>query len=101
MNQLKLKIALTALGWVGIAGTSFAQTWGSWGPYDLNGNGGTNPYQNFIGTIDPTELIFKTGNEEVFRLRSDWGPYSGRPGMGGIEFNSMYNPGSYVRPSLG
>lgn len=41
---------------------SFAQTW------NLTGNTGTNPPSNFIGTIDDKELIFKTNNQERFKI---------------------------------
>lgn len=36
----------------------------------LNGNGGTNPTTNFIGTTDANPLIFRTNNSERFRVTS-------------------------------
>lgn len=39
-----------------------AQSW------SLTGNSGTNPATNFIGTTDNKELVFKTNNEERFKI---------------------------------
>ncbi|WP_027379177.1 hypothetical protein [Chryseobacterium daeguense] len=46
---------------------SFAQSW------NTTGNSGTVPTSNFIGTIDNKDLIFKTNNQERFKIYS--GPY--------------------------
>lgn len=40
----------------------FSQSW------SLQGNAGTNPATNFIGTTDNKELVFKTNNEERFKI---------------------------------
>jgi hypothetical protein len=43
---------------------SFAQTW------NLDGNTGTNPTSNFLGTTDAKDLIIKTGNVERMNINS-------------------------------
>jgi hypothetical protein len=40
----------------------FSQSW------NIQGNTGTNPTTNFIGTTDNKELIFKTNNAERFKI---------------------------------
>ncbi len=42
----------------------FAQYWND------NGNSGTNPSTNFLGTIDATDLVLRTNNTEKLRLKS-------------------------------
>jgi len=37
--------------------------------WTLVGNTDTNPYENFIGTIDSTDLVFRTNNLERMRMR--------------------------------
>lgn len=39
----------------------------------LNGNAGTNPATDFIGTTDPTDLIIKTNSTEKMRIRGSNG----------------------------
>jgi hypothetical protein len=43
-------------------------TWQSSAGWSLTGNAGTNPATNFLGTTDAQDLIFKTANNEGFRL---------------------------------
>ena len=77
LNAPKLKIAdgTQAAGKVltsdanGLASWSYAPsaTTTGWG---LQGNSGLNPLNNFIGTTDLTDLIFKTNSLERFKLTS-------------------------------
>ncbi|MBC7511001.1 MAG: hypothetical protein H7320_19985 [Ferruginibacter sp.] len=77
LNAPKLKIAdgTQATGKVltsdanGLASWSYAPsaTTTGWG---LQGNSGLNPLNNFIGTTDSTDLIFKTNSLERFKLTS-------------------------------
>lgn len=39
--------------------------------WTMEGNSGTDPETQFIGTTDQTDVVFKTNNEEVLRLGSD------------------------------
>ncbi len=54
--------------------TSDASGIGQWLPASvgwlLNGNAGTNPLTDFIGTTDTTDLVFKTFNTEKMRIES-------------------------------
>ncbi|GAB4204457.1 MAG: hypothetical protein Fur0023_12260 [Bacteroidia bacterium] len=43
----------------------------------VNGNSGTNPVTNFIGTIDSNDLVLKTNSQERIRIKSD-----GKVGIG-------------------
>ncbi|MGE6220967.1 hypothetical protein [Nubsella zeaxanthinifaciens] len=54
------------LRWVRLENNSpFSSFW------SLNGNSGTNPATNFLGTTDNKPLIFKTNNVEALRVLSD------------------------------
>ncbi|UOU98431.1 hypothetical protein MUU74_00345 [Chryseobacterium daecheongense] len=61
MKQKLFSLALLASSF------TFAQSW------NITGNSGTTPTNNFIGTIDDKELVFKTNNKE--RMRIFAGPY--------------------------
>ncbi|WP_370901490.1 cell wall anchor protein [Chryseobacterium gossypii] len=61
MKQKLLSLALL------VSSFTFAQSW------NLAGNPGTTPTDNFIGTTDDKELVFKTNNTERMRIFS--GPY--------------------------
>lgn len=50
-----------------------AQTW------NLNGNSGTNPLINYIGTTDSTDFILKTNGSESLRLLSNGNVYLSVP----------------------
>ncbi|MBV8325492.1 cell wall anchor protein [Chryseobacterium sp.] len=63
----------------------FAQSW------NINGNSGTNPSTNFIGTSDDKELIFKSNNSERMRLFS--GPYVNGIIVGDVTKNGTNNGG--------
>jgi hypothetical protein len=78
LNSLFLR---TATGWVPLSTSS-----SSWG---LNGNGGTMPGTNFIGTTDDKDLVFKVGNAVSGRISN--------------ETNFHYNTslGNYASPSNG
>lgn len=43
----------------------FSQSW------NIQGNTGTNPSTDFIGTKDNKDLIFKTNNTERFKIADD------------------------------
>ncbi|WP_054512112.1 hypothetical protein [Chryseobacterium sp. ERMR1:04] len=62
---MKLKLFLIAL--LASSSFTFAQSW------NTTGNTGTTPPNNFIGTIDDKDLVFKTNNIERFRVFSS--PY--------------------------
>ncbi len=47
------------------------------GPWDLQGNAGTLPPDNFLGTTDAQPIVFKTNGKEVMRIDS-----LGRVGVG-------------------
>ncbi len=61
------------------------------GAWLLNGNPGTNPLTDFIGTTDPQPLIFRTNSVEQMRINNTVngvGPVQiGQPGVGG-NFNN-------------
>ncbi len=61
--------------WIRVHGGQGAS--GSSGNWSLDGNNGTNPNKNFIGTSDKTALVLKTNNEERLRLTE-----TGRIGIG-------------------
>lgn len=48
----------------------------------LLGNSGTNPATNFVGTIDSTDLVFRTNNRERFRIKANGLFYTGNQGPG-------------------
>ncbi|MGK6343252.1 cell wall anchor protein [Chryseobacterium sp. DT-3] len=70
MKQKLFSLALLASSF------TFAQTW------NTTGNSGTTPTDNFIGTIDDKELVFKTNNTE--RLRIFAGPYANGMVIGNV-----------------
>jgi len=45
-----------------VSSFTFAQSW------NITGNSGTNPSNNFIGTTDNQPLIFKTNNTKVMNI---------------------------------
>ncbi|MGG5208943.1 cell wall anchor protein [Chryseobacterium sp. MIQD13] len=59
MKQKLLALALL------ISTFSFAQSW------NLTGNSGTNPSNNFLGTTDNQPLVLKANNTEVMRILPD------------------------------
>ncbi|GAA5088516.1 hypothetical protein GCM10023210_12240 [Chryseobacterium ginsengisoli] len=58
---MKKTIILVALA---INGISIAQTW------NLNGNSGTNPTTDYLGTSDNQDLVLKTSSKERVRINS-------------------------------
>lgn len=69
--------------WKGIGGSS------GWG---LTGNAGTNPATNFIGTTDPTDVVFKRDNVisgKIGMANTSFGRSSLNPASSGI-YNSAY-----------
>ncbi|WP_185206604.1 cell wall anchor protein [Chryseobacterium sp. C3] len=72
---MKTKLLLLAI----LASTLVpAQSW------NLNGNSGTNSSNNFIGTLDSQDLVFKTNNLERMRFNSN-----GNIGIGGAPANDI------------
>ncbi|MFN0201471.1 MAG: tail fiber domain-containing protein [Bacteroidia bacterium] len=57
------------------------------GDWSLQGNSGTNPLVNFIGTTDSKELRFRTNNVEHIRINSQ-----GRIGINSISPQGLYYP---------
>ena len=55
---------------------------GSLNAWKLNGNSGTNPATNFLGSTDNNALIFKTNNLERMRIRSSDAGLGGFVGIG-------------------
>lgn len=54
------------------------------GAWDLNGNAGTDPAVNFIGTIDDKPLIFKIFNQPAGRIETN-----GNTGLGFLSLKSV------------
>lgn len=72
------KIILFAL--VSFSNFYFSQSW------NLTGNSGTNPPDNFIGTTDDKPLIFKLNNQQTFKLEGQSiNIGSGIPGTGNLQ----------------
>ncbi|KXH82945.1 hypothetical protein [Chryseobacterium kwangjuense] len=65
---------------------TFAQSW------NLTGNSGTNPSNNFLGTTDNQTLMFKTNNTEAMRILPDGKVKvgTGDPGGTGEAFFRIY-----------
>lgn len=61
-------------------GTSSGNNW------SLTGNAGTNPSDNFIGTVDDKPLIFKLNNQQTFKLEGQSiNIGSGEPDKGNLQ----------------
>lgn len=94
MKQKLLSLALLASSF------TFAQSW------NLAGNSGTNPSNNFLGTTDNQPLVLKTNNTEVMRMLPDGKIKvgNGDPGGSGEAFFRIYKaegPVFEVASSLG
>jgi trimeric autotransporter adhesin len=70
MKNLILQIAISVIVTFFFANTSSAQ-------WSINGNSGTNPPTNFLGTTDNKALVFKTNATERMRVSN-----SGKVGVG-------------------
>lgn len=94
MKQKLLSMALL------VSSFTFAQSW------NLTGNSGTNPSNNFFGTTDNQPLVLKTNNIETMRILPDGKVKVGTsdPGGSGEAFFRIYkgeNPVFEVASSLG
>lgn len=77
----------------------FAQSW------NIIGNAGTNPSNNFIGTTDNNPIVFKQNNQQTFKLDGQSiNIGSGAPGTGNLQLalspcNSCYS--GWAKPNDG
>ncbi|UTX48311.1 cell wall anchor protein [Chryseobacterium sp. MA9] len=77
----------------------FAQSW------NIIGNAGTNPSNNFIGTTDNNPIVFKQNNQQIFKLDGQSiNIGSGAPGTGNLQLalspcNSCYS--GWAKPNDG
>ena len=51
-------------------GGTAAPSWATFKDWKINGNTGTNPATNFIGTIDNNDVVFRANNTERARIES-------------------------------
>ncbi len=51
-------------------GGTAAPSWATFNDWKINGNTGTNPATNFIGTIDNNDVVFRANNTERARIES-------------------------------
>ncbi|WP_228384091.1 cell wall anchor protein [Chryseobacterium sp. JM1] len=94
MKQKLLSLALL------VPSLTFAQSW------NLTGNNGTNPSNNFLGTTDSQPIVFKANSVEAMRILPDGKIKVGTsdPGGSGEAFVRIYraeNPVLEVASSLG
>lgn len=95
--MMKQKLLVLAM----LASTfTFAQSW------NVTGNSGTNPSNNFLGTTDNQPLVLKTNNTDAMRILPDGKIFVGTndPGGSGEAFFRVYkaeNPALEVASSLG
>jgi len=81
--------------WSGSVWTRLATTGATGTDWTTTGNAGTNPTTNFIGTTDNQDLVVKSNNNEVIRVKT-----SGRIGINESNPNSSLHVRTFINADI-